>query len=755
MNKTVWIVATALALALIAVPIGIHAQRGPGKGKAPGAGKNPWGKNAGKQNFPQLQVEDVKPDGAFEVVNLLPTAKEQPRIGTTDDISFRLAGYAASSRSLKFAVLDLKNGTVDARDYRLPADAPDLPADPRMSFDGGEYAVVSDQAAVIFIEPVKGKVKVAAGYDSSVPREVREDSKPSWRNRDRGGSIPAAQYRTHSGPGGRFALSVLVKYDKDKKQYTGSGATLHFMNEKSITLDWDHARYGVPPKDREAVCAVTDSEIVVLVVKPRSPGAFSSAHDLTFLLFDRKGTFKEAQTSPKPWAGTTVNRAAIEPGGEFFVGQTEETMYAHVHTRGTWEVGYKCDYYDACAGFAPEGGIGVFYENKTPQRAAVKAVKLATGEALWETTITHEEARGDGDDEPITSIGPGARVVAAQWGIFAGRNSETPEWLYKTNAVDFEPLCLSYDTGGKMVAVLALDRVFVIDAKSREEVYSVPFENALPAGTLGEFVTFDSKARKVMACARGQGVWVIDLATAAIETTLPAIPGTWARAMPDFSGVVYSQPKEAGGNVMLQLIDGSEPARIYRCEYKDAQAVCFWISDKGDEFLVAEREVGVGRLFLVNQKGEVKIKYNVEEADPMYVGDTAVTGFVTRRKQAVLISEINRWSYTGINCTVISAAAEGEPIESNFSYVFKSEDLPGRSTYGTTAASPFFGGLHFGDERNCKFACPAGVLDVDVAKGGIKLYAWSRQPKGLAAINPKGKEFFVAGSSGLTTYRIK
>lgn len=498
-----------------------------------------------------------------------------------------------------------------------------------------------------------------------------------------------------------------------------------------------------------------DDEIIVLVVKPRSPGAFKAAHDLSCLVFDRKGTFKAAQTSPKPWSGNNANRFCISPTGEFVIGQTEDTLYSYVHKRGTWEPGYKCDYMDACCGFAPEGEFGVFIENKTPQRAALKGIRLATGEAIWETSATHAEVTGDGDDEPFTAVGPSATVVAAQWGIFQGVTSEKPTWLYKAEAVDFEPLCMSYDSGGKMVAVLALDRIFVLEAKSREEIHNITFESALPAGTLGEFIAFDDKGKKIMACARGKGVWLIDLATNTIEKTLPAVDGTWARAMPDFSGVVFSQSKEKGGNVMLQKLEGGEPERIYRCEYKDSQAVCFWINDKGDEFLVAERDIGEGRLFLVNEKGEVEVAYNVADVDPMYVGDTAVTGFVTKRKQAVLISEINKWTYTGINCTVISPSSEGDPIENNFSYVFKSEELPGRSTYGATAASPFFGGLFAGDERNCKFACPAGVLDVDISKGQTTLYAWSREPQGLAAINPKGKEFFVAGSTGLTTYKIK
>ncbi|MBZ0135056.1 MAG: hypothetical protein K8I27_01630 [Planctomycetes bacterium] len=763
MNKTVWCLATVLALALIAAPILVEAQRGGGKGKGKGGapnggnGNSKWGKNAGKQSFPSLKIEDVKPDGAFEVVNLLPTAKEQPRIGVTEDKAYRLVSYEPSTRVLKFAVVDLITGLVKANDVKLPTDAPDLPDNPRMSFDGGANAVVSDQAATLFVDPFKGKVKVAAGYDSAVARASAKPAteKKDWRNREKSGALAAEAYRVHGGPAGRYALSVLVKYDKDAKKYTGSGATLHFADEKSVNLSWDHAQYGVPPRDRDAVCAVTDNEIIVLVVRPRTPGGFNAAHELTCLVFDRKGNLKEAQTSPKSWSGNNANRFCIEPAGVFFVAHSEDTLYSHIHTRGTWEVGYKCDYFDACYGFAPEGGIGVFAENKSPQRAAVKGIKLATGEALWETSITHAEATGDGDDEPFTSVAPGASVIAAQWGIFQGVTSDTPTWLYKAQAVDFEPICMSYDNDGKMVAVLALDRVFVLDAKSREEIHSIPFEAALPANTLGEFVAFDSKGKKLMACARGKGVWLIDLATNTIEKSLPAIDGTWARPMPDFSGVVFSQGKDKGGNVMLQKLEGGEPERIYRCEYKDAMAVCYWINDKGDEFLIAEREIGEGRLFLVNAKGDVEIAYNVAEADPMYVGDTAVTGFVTKRKQAVLISEINKWSYTGINCTVIGPGSEGEAIETSFSAVFKSEELPGRSTYGATAASPFFGGLFAGDERNCKFACPAGALDVDIGKGTITLYAWSREPRGLAAISPKGKEFFVAGSAGLTTYKMK
>jgi hypothetical protein len=559
----------------------------------------------------------------------------------------------------------------------------------------------------------------------------------------------------HGGGGGKHALSVLVKWDNGSKRYTGSGATLHFADERSVTLDWNHDVYGVPPKDRDAVCAVTDTEIVVLVTKPRSGGNFKTATDIACLVFDRKGVFKTAQRPDEPFAGGNAARFTLSPCGDFLAAHAEgDGLHSHVMKRGTWERVFKIDYMDGCIGFAPEGKIGVFIENKTPQRVAIKAIELATGKALWETSMTHKEVDGTGDDEPFTSISAGAKVVALQSGIMSGVTSDEPTWIYRANAIDFEPLCMSYDEAGKLVAVMARNRVFVLDARTRNEVHSIDFPTPLPEGALGEFVAFDSRSRKVMACARNQGVWLMDLATNTIEKSLPAVPGIWPRAMPDLSGVVYSLPKDKGGNVMLQRFETTEPERIYRCEYKDAIAVCYWIDPKGKEFLVAEREVGEGRLFMVNDKGGVVVTYNITDADPAYTGDATITAFVGKGRKVFLINEFNRWEYTGINCTVIGAGAD-ESIETSFSAVFKTSDLPGRSTYGATAASPFFGGLHAGDERVCKFACPAGVLEVDVGKGIFTLHAWSRKPIGLAAINPKGKEFFVAGSTGLTTYKIK
>ncbi|MCA8915431.1 MAG: hypothetical protein KDB90_08460 [Planctomycetes bacterium] len=778
MRKSFWMVAAVVMAALFALPVMLEAQRGTGKGgnkggyKGPnnngkgnggnnGANKNsPWGKGAAKQNnLPSLQIEDVKPDGAYEVYNLLPTSTDQPMIGVTADKAYRLVGYTKETRNLKFVTLDMITGALGTKEVKLPTDAPDISERPRMAADGGQFCVVSEQAATIFVDPFKGKVKVACGYDSAVPVGPAPAPKEKWgrgKDKDKGG-VPAEEYQVHGGADGRYALSVLVKYDKDSKQYTGSGATVHFEGDRSVTLNWDHATYGVPPKDRDAVCAVTDDEIVVLTTLPKTPGAFSSGHKLFTLVFDRKGgSLKEAQTDAEhTWHGGNSVRFTLSPDGKYLVAHREDGMYEHLIKRGSFEQVYKCTYINPCVGFTPDGSVGVFLESNTPQLARIKAIKLETLETIWETNITHKQAAGDGNDRMFTSVGPGATAVAALYGIIRGETADSASWLYRAEAVDFEPIAMSYDEGGKYVAVLALDRVFVLEAKSREEVNSIPFEAALPAGTLGEFIRFDAKAKKLMACARNKGVWIIDLATNTIEKTLPPVPGTWARAMPDFSGVLYSQSKDEGGNVMVQKLDGSEPERIYRCEYKDSMAVCYWISDKCDEFLIAERDIGEGRLFLVDEKGEVEISYDVADVDPTYVGDTAITGFVTKKKQAVLINEFSKWSYTGINCTVISPSQDGDSVETSFSVVFKSEDLPGRSTYGATAASPFFGGLFAGDERNCKFACPAGVLDIDVGKNTFKLYAWSRSPKGLTALNPKGKEFFVAGSAGLTTYKVK
>ncbi|MBK9975777.1 MAG: hypothetical protein IPP14_13485 [Planctomycetes bacterium] len=769
-----------LLLTMLFGPGLVLAQRGPGGGKGPGGGqggKGPgggngnnggqpgqpgggnWGKNAGKVTLPQLEIEDVKVEGAYEVAEMFSNGGNQPRIGVTDEYCYRLAGYEVDGHALKFAFYEFKTAQLRTLTVKLPKECPAFTDDiPRMAFDCGQWAVICYQAMTLFVEPKTGKCKLAAGIDKDVPvKEVKAKEKGPGRDKEKDkDKQPAANYRVHSGMGGKYALSVLTKYDANGKNLTGADATLFSAEGKQLNLKWAHSQFGVPPKDREAVFAVTEKEVVVLCTRPRSAGSVSGPCEMSCLVFDAaKGDLKEVQTSPDDWGGNTQNRFTLSPDGGFIVASPIDGIDRVMVKRGSWERVYKTQYNDACVGFAPEGNIGVFLENKTPQRAALKAFELSTMKELWATTVAHDEAMGELDDEPFYSVSNGAKAVANKYGIIAGKSGDWPELLYKASAIEFVPLAMSYDAAGKRVAVLTLDRVFVLDAKTREELASIPFEKPMSKGVLGEFVAFNEKGDKLMACVRSKGAWLIDVATAKVVASLPAVPGTWSRPMPDFSGVVYSQPKEDGGNVMLQAFAGGDPKQVYRCDYKDAQAVCLWIGDKCDEFLVTERLVGEGSLKLIDEKAKVIVAYNVAEIDPMYVGDTCVTAFVNKKHEAVLVNEVNKWSYTGVNFCVVSPAAGGDPISKNFSAVFKSEELPGSSTYGTTAAAPFFGGRYWGDENACAFACPAGVISVNVAKSQIKLYAWSRQPKGLAAINPKLKEFFVAGNTGLTTFKFK
>ena len=180
MRNSMWLAGAVVLAALFALPALIEAQRGPGKGKngggnsggnnGKGNGNSPWGKNAPKQNsFPPLVIEDVKPDGVYEVYNLLPTNSDQPRLGVTADKAYRLIGYTKETRSLKFVTLDMISGAVGTKDVKLPTDTPDISESPTMSADGGQYCVISEQAATIFVDPFKGKAKVATGFDSSVP----------------------------------------------------------------------------------------------------------------------------------------------------------------------------------------------------------------------------------------------------------------------------------------------------------------------------------------------------------------------------------------------------------------------------------------------------------------------------------------------------------------------------------------------------------------------------------------------------------
>ncbi|MBE7492084.1 MAG: hypothetical protein HS108_10065 [Planctomycetes bacterium] len=755
------------------------AQRGPGGGGPGGGGKVPggggkggplpgqpgangkgnWGKNAAKAVLPQLEIEDVKVEGSYEVAEIFAAGSDQPRIGVTDDYCYRLAGYTPDGHALKFAFYDFKTQQLRTSYVKLPKECPAFEDAPRMAYDSGSWCVVSSQALTVFVEPKTGKCKFAAGYDKSAPVKSAKPREEKGFGRDKGKDAdraPAATptYTVHGGAGGKYALSVLTKYDATTKTWASADATLHSAEGKSVTLKWSHSQFGVPPKDRDAVFAVTDKEVIVLVTRPRSPGANSGPCEIGCLVFDAaKGDLKEAQVSPDEWSSTYVARFALSSCGNFVLTHPMDTIDRAIVKRGTWERVYKTQYHDALVGFAPEGGIGVFLENKSPQRAWLKAIDLNTMKEVWATTIMHDDAMGDGDKEPFYAVGAGARTVAARFGIIAGKTSDEAEFIYRANAIEFVPLAMAYDAAGKRVAVLTLDRVIVIDAKTREELTNIPLTR-MNKGVLGEFVAFNDKGDKIMACVRNQGAWLMDVATAKVTASLPPIKGTWCRPMPDFSAVVYSQDKAEGGNVLAQPFAGGEPRQVFRCGYKDSIAVCLWIGEKSNEFLVTERNVGEGSLQLIDDKGKVLVKYDVADVDPMYVGDTCVTAFVTKRREAVLINEVNKWEYTGVNCTMISPQP-GECIMENFSFVFKTENLPGSSTYGTTAAAPFFGVQHWGDEASCAFACPAGVLSVGVQKRAIKLYAWSRQPKGLAAINPKQKEFFVAGNAGLTTFKFK
>jgi hypothetical protein len=757
MSRMKWVAfAVCVLLAIVAAAGQGIAQQGKGGKGGKGGGPQPWRKGGGKgdMRLPQLQIEDAVTEGVYRVMNLLPATGEQPRLGLTDTMGYRLVGYEAEAHSLVFATVNLSTGALGSQTIRLPSEAPAFRGMPRMAADGGQHAVISQQAATLFVDVAAGRVRVAAGFDSEAPLPVteqpRRDRRDWRRDFDRARtSQQESGYRIHGGAGGAHALAVNVSWSANSRQYTGSGATLHFAAGRSVSLSWSHSRYGVPPAHRDAVFAVTGDEIIVLTSNPQG----EEGHELHCLVFDTRGNLKEAQTAPGRWQGDAAPRFALSPDGRHIVARPAASMSGYVYRRGVWEAGYKTDYTDPFIGFAPEGGIGVFLENLSPQRAALKAVNLESGEAAWATSVRHADAERLGDERPFSCVGPKAAAVASRFGIIAGEDSEEARFLYTAKVADFEPLSITYDQAGRLVAVLALDRVFVVDARTRNELHSIPFEEPLPAGSLGEFIVFDARSRKLLCCVRDRGVWLIDLASNSIETTLPPLPGNWARALPDLSGVVFSQPAPEGGNIMIQKLNG-EPSRLYRCEFRDTQAVCLWISDRGNEFLVTERNVGTGRLFLINDKGDTVVDYNVADVDTMYVGDNTVTAFVTRRRQAVLINEISRWGFTGVNCIVINPG-QGDPVDSLFSAVFRSEDLPGRSTYGSTAAAPFFGGLHFGDEKLCRFACPAGVLEADIARNRFTLHAWSRQPKGLAAVNPKGRDFFVAGEIGLTTYRLK
>ncbi|MEE9311610.1 MAG: hypothetical protein V3V10_04280 [Planctomycetota bacterium] len=176
-----------------------------------------------------------------------------------------------------------------------------------------------------------------------------------------------------------------------------------------------------------------------------------------------------------------------------------------------------------------------------------------------------------------------------------------------------------------------------------------------------------------MACARSQGVWLIDLAENKIIKELKDIDGTWVRAIPDFSGVVYSQSADDGGNVKIQKFDNDDSETIYSCKNDGAQAVCLWIGPKSKKFLMAERGTETPEVNLIDNKGKVVKHYAVEGALSMLVGDKAVTGFVNKKNEAVLINEVSVQKVTGVNCTIL----DGSGIKQMFSATFQTEDLPG------------------------------------------------------------------------------
>ncbi|MHC4842101.1 MAG: hypothetical protein ACYTDT_14295 [Planctomycetota bacterium] len=743
MRKLLSLAAIIAAVGLFVVPYAdTEAQRRPGGGKGgkgggkggnngpkwpkPGQGgglpggipDNPedWGKLL--KRLPSLKIEDVKPDGVLEVYSLLPTSGSQPRLGVSTEIAYRMVDYSVIDKSLKFVVLDLKKGEIETKTIKLPKGAPEFKEMPLMSYDGGKHAVVSHQAAVMFVDVKSGKVRVSTGFDESMATE----------------EAPAPR----------------KKGKKGKKTYTGNGAIVHSADGKKINLSWDHGMYGLPPADRDAVFAVTEDEVVVLTVKPQDGASSSGAHDLSCIVFDHSGIAKEVQKSPEPFAGSTAKRFGLSPDGQYIVAHMEKSMHQNILRRGSWDEGYKTSYHDPLVGFIPDQQVAVFLENDTPEMASLKAINLASGEVVWKNSLPHEDVRGDGEMEPFTAISAGGQFIAAQWGIFKGQAGTELDFVYKEKAADFVPLSIAYDQKGKSVGVLTCDRIVVFDAKSHKELNSIALPKQLPERSLGEFISFDKKGTQLMACARNLGAWLIDLKENKIIKELKDIDGTWVRALPDFSGVVYSQSAANGGNVMLHKFD-KDSEQFYDRQVDGAQAVCLWIGEKSKKYLVAERGAETPKVSLISEKGKAIQEYEVGGAMSMLVGDKAVTGFVTKKNEAVLINEVSVDRYTGVNCTILNDSG----IKQTFSATFKTEELPGSSTYGDTAASPFFGIRHGGSEKSAYFACPAGVLHVDVSKSGFTLHAWSRSPKGLAAVSPKGKEFFVAGAKGLTTYKIK
>lgn len=759
---------TGMLVALIAaLCVGLAGESHAQKGRSPRAPKMPPGvpKNLpGKasKSFPALNVTDVKPEGEVSLASLLPNGAAQSRLGLTDTHAYRLVEYVAASHAFRFIGYEFATQKQAQFDVKLPKEVKPFTVPPRVAFGGGDVCVVSQQAQVCFVH-IKDRKAVAVGdIDSKAPIKESKPVKGGGRGKKgpgEGASVPPSggEYRVHGLPGGAYALSILRHYDAKARKYVSVDAILYSASGKAVTLKFEHETYGVPPRGKDAVFGVKGDTAVLLVTKPKNTGAFSGEVVLSCLVFDLKtGALKEAQTHPETWGGQDADTFMMAPTGDFFVAQPWGKYDRFVTERGTWKQGYKTDYFDACVGFTPDGSAGIFLGNNTPQRAYLTAVRLADSKDLWRTTVTHDEAMGNGEDEPFTAVGPEARAVAAHFGIIEGTSAGEARFLYKNEGVDFEPLCMSYDQAGKQVAVMALDRLIVLDAKSRTETHSIALEKPLAKGAQGEFVAFSKAGDKVMACVKGAGVWLFDLTKQAVLATMGPLGGDHARPLPDLSAVVFTAPASEGGNLMLQAF-GQEKANVhYRAEYEEVQAICLWMDEKGESMLVTERGMGEGNLFLLNKKGEKAETYSVAELEPRVVGDKAVAAFVTKSKNVVLINDISEGGMTLINCTVIEPGKDvPDPVSASFQCTIKLDDLQGRSAYGATAATPYFGALWQGDDKQCHFACPAGVLSVDIAKSSFALSAWSRKPVGVVAVHPKSKEFFVAGNTGLATYKFK
>lgn len=754
-------------LALFSMLSSVEAQRGGGGG---GGGKGPKAPpglpkklpGKGSKTIPALQVTDVKPDGEINLASLLPASGEQMRLGVTGTMAYRLVSYNQTSHSFKFATLDFATQKQGQLDVPLPKQVKPFNMAPRVCFGGSETCIVSQQAQVCFVNLKDKKVVVVGDIDAKAPLK---EAAPTGKGRKgkggpgksgEAGPPTGGEYRVHGMAGGSYALAMLRNYDGKNRKWISADATLYSSSGKAVTLKFDHNTYGVPPRTKDAVFGVKGEEAYVLTIRPRKAGDFKGEIEIATLVFDLKtGSLKEAQVCPDTWGGEDADTFMMTPTGDYFVAQPWGKYDRFVTARGSWKQGYKTDYYDACVGFTPDGGTGLFLGNNTPQRAFLSAISLSDGKEIWKTTVTHEQAQGNAEDEPFTSVCMEAKAIATHFGIIAGKSADEAEFIFKGEAVSFEPLAMTYDAAGKQIAILATDRVFVLDAKSHAETRSIAFEKPLSKSAQPECMAFNKAGDKLLACVKGAGAWLFDLAAGTLISSMPAVSGDHVRPLHDLSGVLFSAPSAEGGNLMIQGFGQDKPTRLYRAEYEEVQAICLWSDEKGESFLVTERGMGEGNLFLINKKGEKTDVYSVKEIEARLVGDNAVTAYVAKNKTCVLINDIELGG-TLLNCTVIAPTKDDpDPVTASFQVTVKTDELSGRSTYGATGASPYFAGMWVGDDKAAYLACPAGVLTVDTGKQAFSLTAWNRKPAGVVAVNPRSKEFFVAGSTGMSVYKLK